>query len=108
QIREAKPDQSRGQQQTGMAQLVESGAGDHPSYGSERLVATDADAGRESEPDITAAALDGRCKSAVVNDFTANGFEAAGARQRLRTDQHTASRGGCSRATSLCNPGGRV
>src|SRR5215831_2945030 len=75
-----------------MVELIEGAARDHASDSGERSVRTDAARHwREPEPNPSPAALHSAGQGAVINDFTADGLNAASAIQSLRTDKDAAS-----------------
>ena len=81
----------------------------HPSDGRKRLIGTHARAGcGEPERDPTAAAFDGACQGAVVDNLASYRLHAAGLRQRPRTNQYASARRTCIPAPRITNPRRRV
>src|SRR5215831_16201427 len=89
-----------------MVELIEGAARDHASDSGERSVRTDAARHwREPEPNPSPAALHSAGQGAVINDFTADGLNAASAFQSMWSDENAASGCTCHLATRIRDPG---
>ncbi len=92
-----------------MLQLIECGARDHPTNIGKATVRADAlSTMRRPQPEPSAALLDARGKSAIINDLSADRRKSACRLQRRGTDKHAATRCSGSRATRINNPCRRI
>ncbi len=97
------------EQQRGIVELGECGAGDHVGDFAEGSVGAQANAGaRQAHPEAAAAALYGAGEGAIVDDFIANGGKAADSLQRVATQKNAASSGACGARARVGNPTRRI
>src|SRR3954451_12427792 len=112
-IDDAKPGDGEDQHRSGVAELAEGTAHDHPPDAAKALVGPHAhDLLRETKPDraraLAPVPLDPARKRAIVDDGVANGLESAGAFERCATHEDATSsrcRGACA---WVVDPGERV
>src|SRR5712692_4392614 len=97
------------EQQRGIVELGECGAGDHVADFAEGSVGAQANAGaRQAHPEAAAAALYGAGEGAIVDDVTADGSEAADPLERVPTQENAAAGGTCGARAGVGYPTRRI
>src|ERR1041385_930144 len=79
-------------QNSGVAELIESAARNHPAYPGKTFIRTNAaSGGGSSKPQTSAIELDPRRQRAVVDNLLPNGVKSAGSFERSRTDENASA-----------------
>src|SRR5215472_6113209 len=108
-IRGRESAQGQRQHKCGMAELVESAAGDHaPDFGERTVRANAPGFGGEAQPDSTAALFDTAGQGAIVDQLAANGGYAAGPVESGRPDEDAAAGSSRHLETRVGDPRRRI